>query len=511
MVMQESQSKKNKRIFKNTLFLYFRLLLVMLVAFYTSRVVLDKLGFIDYGIQNVVGGLASMFVFFRSSLSNVTQRYLNIALAEGNFENTKIVFCQHQTIYMLISLIVVVLAETIGLWFVYHKLVIPTERLSAAFWVFQITVVSLVVTLLSVVYDSVIIAHENMKIYAYVGIFEGFAKLGVAYLIGIAPIDRLVFYSFLLFIIALGIRVFYAFYCKKYSECQFHFLWDKRNLKDVFSMVSWNTVGTAVWAVNNQGMDILLNMFFGPAINAAKGVASHLSQAVNNFATNFFVSVRPQITKSYAAQDFDYLMKLFYGTSKYSFFLLWFLALPLMLNVDYVLNVWLKNVPDYAGVFVNLILAYSLVNVLDAPIWSIALAVGKLKKYICIGSGVFLMSFPISYIFLKFGYPPTSVLVVNVVVRFVYIWVVLLIIKQFVPLSIVEYLKKVVSPIAVLVCLSGIIMLKIGMMFESSLFDFVFCCCLCVVVNFVCIFFVGLNKVERQMFAGVVKKKIVKK
>lgn len=510
--MPEQEAKKSKRILKNTLFLYFRMLFVMLIAFYTSRVVLDKLGVVDYGIHSVVGGLTSMFIFFRSSLSNVTQRYLNIALGEENLDKAKKIFCQHQTLYMLMAAVIVILAETIGLWFLYNKLVIPAERMNAAFWTFQLTVVSLVVTLLSIVYDSVIIAHENMKIYSYVGIFEGVAKLGVAFLISVTPFDHLISYAILLFAIALSIRIFYSIYCvRKYSECKFTFSIDKNGIKETLSFISWNTLGTAVWAINNQGIDVLLNMFFGPVVNAAKAVAGHLNQTINNFATNFFVSVRPQITKSYAAKDFDYLMKLFYGTSKYSFYMLWFFCLPMMLCVDTVLGVWLKDVPENTGIFVNLILAYSLVNVLNNPIWSIALAVGKLKKYICIGSSVFLMSFPISYVFLKMGYPAESVFITNVCVRFVYIWVVILIIKSYVPISVSLYLKKVMLPIAMIVICSGTICLGVQYIFKDSLLDNILLGVVSVCVNVLLICFVGLNASERSALVKAFRKKVLKK
>ncbi|WP_297702039.1 hypothetical protein [uncultured Fibrobacter sp.] len=511
-MMAESESTKSKRILKNTLFLYFRMLFVMFIAFYTSRVVLDKLGVVDYGIHSVVGGLTSMFVFFRSSLSNVTQRYLNVALGKENADLALKTFCQHQTLYILIALVIVLLAETVGMWFLYNKLVIPAGRMTAAFWTFQLMVVSLVVTLLGVVYNSAIIAHENMKIYSYVGIYEGLAKLGIAFLISLSPVDRLIMYSVLLVLVAFSIQFFYYLYCKrKYAECKFHFLLNRNDVKETFSMIGWNSVGTAVWAINNQGIDILLNIFFGPVVNAAKAIASHLNHAINNYATNFFVSVRPQLTKSYAAQDYDYLMKLFYGTSKYSFFLLWFFCLPMMLCVDVVLSVWLKEVPENTGLFVNLILAYSLVNILNNPIWSIALAVGKLKRYICIGSSVFLMSFPISYVFLKLGFPAASVFITNICVRFVYIWVVLFIIKKYIPLSLVEYIKKVLFPIVGLVALSGGIGLIMHGLMSESVTHRVALGSLVMIINLLTICFIGLNAVERKALLVVFKKKVLKK
>lgn len=508
--MFESKTEKTKRLLKNTLFLYFRMLFVMGVSFFTSRIVLDKLGFVDYGIQNVVSGMAAMFIFFRSSLANASQRFLSVSLAKNDLNEAKNIFCQHQTIYIVASILVLIFSETIGLWFVLNKLIMPPERLNAAMWVYQFFVVSLVLTLLSIVYDAVLISHENMRIYSYVGIYEGILKLVVAFMLSIAPFDRLIFYGLLLMLVSLSIRIFYGFYCKKnYEECTFKIVYDKHSVKKTMNFVGWNFVGTAVWAINNQGLDILLNLFFGPVVNAAKAVSTQVCNAITNFTTNFFVSVQPQITKSYANSDFDYLMNLFYGASKYSFFLLWFLCLPVILHADFLLNVWLKDVPEYAPIFVKLILGYSLVNVLANPIWSVALASGKLKKYICIGSGVFLMSFPIAYVLLKNGMPPTSVLITNILVRFVYVWVVLIIIKAVIPLSFVVYCKNVFIPISVVAFSSSLLNYIINQqmpnheMFASVVFGVIN-----MVVTIICIFFVGLGKKERAGLLKIIKKRV---
>lgn len=284
----------------------------MFISFYTSRIVLDKLGFVDYGINNVVGGLTSLFIFFRTSLSNVTQRYLNVELGKGCLKGAKRIFCQHQTLYIIIAIFICLLLETLGLWFFYNKLIIPPERIVAAFWVYQFMVVSLVVTLLSVAYDSLIIAHENFKIYAYIGIFEGVSKLLIAFLIGVSPFDRLISYALMLFVLSLMVRFFYSFYCRKhYEECQFHFDFNTKTIKEAFGLIGWNTAGTAVYAINTQGLDILLNMYFGPVINAAKGISNQVSQAVMVFTNSFYTSVRPQLMKSYAAKNTDFMLNLF--------------------------------------------------------------------------------------------------------------------------------------------------------------------------------------------------------
>lgn len=499
----------NKRIVKNTAFLYIRMLLLMFIAFFTSRVVLDKLGIVDFGINNVVGGLASMFVFFRSSLSNVTQRYLNVELAKGDVEGAQNIFCQHQTLYMFMAIGVIILAETVGLWFVCNKLNIPPERYNAALWVYQFTIASLAVTLLSVVYESAIIAHEDMKIYSYVGIYEGIAKLAIAYIISVIPFDRLITYSFLLQAVSISVILYYMHYCsKRYKECHYHFVWDKNRIREAFSMISWNTIATAVWAINNQGIDILLNLFFGPAVNAARGVASQINNAINNFGNNFYVAVRPQLVKSYATHDFQYLYKLFFSSSKFAVFLLWFFCLPVMLCVDTILHLWLKEVPTHTDNFTVLILAYSMVNMLDGPIWSLALAVGKLKWYIIIGNSVFMMTFPLSYICLREGFPPESVFVVNFIVRIFYIITVFNVIRRYIPIPVSRYLSEVISPIILVLGMSGAISFSFSKILPDTLPFQALVCAICFLSTLLCVFTVGMKRKERAKFVGLIVKRL---
>lgn len=500
--MKNADSNKSKRIIKNTLFLYLRHLFIMFVSFFTARIVLDRLGVVDYGIQNVVGGLASMFAFFRSSLSNATQRFLSIALGHDSIEETKKTFKQHQSIYVVITLVLLVLLETAGLYIFYNKLIIPLERMTAAFWVYQFTVISLCITLLSVVYDAVLIAHENMKIYSYVGIFEALSKLAIALGIAFSPVDRLITYAFLLLVAAVLIRIFYTVYCKRmYSECSFSFLWNKKDVKNTFTFISWNFVGTAVWAINNNGIDILLNMFFGPVVNAAKGVANQVNFAVTNFSNGFLTSVQPQLTKSYASRDFEYLYSLFFKSTKYSFLLLWFFCYPIFFVVDEALHLWLTNVPTYASSFVCLILLYSLVNSFNQPVWILAQAVGKLKWYICIGSFVFLMIFPISYVLLKLGYSPNSVFIANVAVRAVYIVVVFMILRRYICIPIRDFLAEAIKPVLKVLTVAMLPLMIFCYVVKDAPYAHFLCACLAFVWNIFVIYVLGLSRVERSFVA----------
>ena len=503
-----TSTSNNRRLVSNTFFLTFRMLLLMFVSFFTARVILDKLGVVDYGIYHVVGGLTSLFVFFRSSLANVTQRYLNVELANNNIEGASKVFSRHQTLYLLISIGVVVLLETVGLWFLYNKLVIPEERLTAAFWVFQFMVFSLVVTLLSVVYDAEIIAHENFKIYAYVGLYEGIAKLGLALALTFFPYDRLITYSFLVLLVTLSIRVFYSFFCKRhYDESTFRLDYNVQSFRDAFSMIGWNTVGTAVYAINTQGMDILLNIFFGPIVNAAKGIATAVNHALLTFSTSFTTSTRPQLVKTYATGDEKALMNLFYRSSKFGFFIMWSICLPVMLCMDSLLSIWLKEVPEHASSFAQLVLCYSLVNVFSNPIWSLILAVGKLKKYVLIGSAVFLMSFPISYVFLRIGSPPEAVFIVNAVVRAVYIVVAFFILRSYIPISGTRFLKEVIQSILIVIIISGLLSFFIKGIIHHLQWNWIVVLGSCFLLTVAVVWCCGLKTYERQFFASMIKDK----
>ena len=302
---------RGQRLAKNTIFLYIRMLLVMGVTLYTSRVILAVLGVVDFGIFNVIAGMTLMFAFFQSSLSNVTQRFLNFEYGKGNITESRRIFNISALVYFYLSVATVVVAEIVGIWLIYSKLNIPPERLFAAMWTFQTVVVSLFFTLNGIVFTSVIIARENMRLYAFVGLFEACGRLLIAYLIGWAGVDKLILYSTLYALLSISLQVFYAFYCRRhYAECKYQYIWDKKLFMDMLKFAGWNGFGTAVYAINFQGINILLNIFFGPAINAAKAVASQVESAVNNFTTNFYTAVRPQIIKSYAAKDYGYFIKL---------------------------------------------------------------------------------------------------------------------------------------------------------------------------------------------------------
>ena len=440
-----SNSSNNKRIAKNTALLYVRMLLTMGVALYTSRVVLNALGVEDFGIYNVVGGIVVMFSFLNSAMSSATQRYLSFALGQKDYPELKKLFSITVNIHLLIAFVIVVLAETVGLWFLNTELNIPAERLVAANWVYQFSVFTFFVTVISVPYNAVIISHERMSVYAYVSLFEAFAKLGVVYLLQLTGFDKLAFYAVLLFMVSFVIRVFYGIYCKRnFEECTYHWVWDKAKYKELLSYASWNLFGNLAAVGFDQGINLLLNIFFGPLVNAAHGVANQVSSAVTSFVGNFQIALNPQIIKSYASGENKYMQQLIYQGCRFSFYLLLLMMLPVLLNIELLLRWWLTIVPAYSVVFTQLILINALVNSISGPLMTAAQASGKIKLYQSIVGGILLFNIPVSYVFLKLGYEPTVTLIVMIVISQIALLARLVILRKLIQFSFENYVKKVV-------------------------------------------------------------------
>lgn len=497
--------EKNKRIVKNTVMLYVRMIFVMLVTLYTSRVVLEALGIVDFGVYNVVGGLASSFVFFSSSLSNSTQRFLNFELGNGNIKKACEIFNISLLIYFVVAIIVFIAAEIIGIWLLDYKLVIPQERMNAACWVFQSVIVSLCITLIGSVFNSVLIARENMKIYAFIGIFEVMTKLLIVYVLLYFGCDKLKLYAILFLGVTISVQLLPAVICLyKYPECRFQYYWSTDLFKRMCIFVGWNSFGTAVWAINEQGLNVLLNIFFGPIVNAAKAIATQVNAAINNFSSNFFTAVRPQIVKSYASGDIRYFIQLIFNSSRFSFYLMWVFCLPILLRGGFMLSLWLKNVPDHTMEFVTWILIYSLINVLTNPFWIAIQAIGKLKCYILIGSLVYLMAFPISYIFFKSGYNPVVAFQVLAIVRFAYLFVTIYIVRNYVNFSMNKYVHSVLFPIIKIVASTSVVMYFVNILFAENFISFIIIILISIISTSLLILMVGLTKSERDF----VKRKI---
>ena len=502
------EQNTTKRIAKNTLMLYFRQILIMIVSLYTVRVVLNTLGAEDYGIYNVVAGVVTMFSFLSSSMATASQRYFSFALGQNDSEQLKKYFSMSFTIYCLIALIVLVLAETVGLWFVTQKLVIPVERQTAAFWIYQASVFSMICTILTVPFMASIIAHEDMNIYAYVSIIEVVLKLGIVFLLPLFAIDKLIFYGLLMAgVVFINTAIYRTICVKKYVECKFSFFWEKSLFKELVSYTGWNMFGSAVGVFKNQIVNIILNQFFNPVVNAARGIAAQVNSAVNSFAQNFSTAVKPQIIKNYASGEKEKMLQLMFRSCKATFLLMFVFALPLILEMPYVL----KNVPEYAVLFTILALVDALIDTISYPLMAAAQATGKIKLYQAVVGGVLLLNAPIAFVVLTFGAAPYSVFIVSISITFIAFIVRLFILKRLIDFSFWQFIGKVFLPVVFCALISFVIPYLVRNMMNSGFIRL----CVTVVVSVICValsgYFVALSKNEKQWIVGIVKSKLGKK
>ena len=497
---------QNSQIAKNTLFLYIRMVLIMGVSLYTSRVILAALGESDFGIYSVVGGLALMFAFFSSSLSNATQRFLNIAQGKNDREEANRVFALSQTAFFLLSLCVLLFAEVIGLWFIYNKLVIPIERLDAALWVFHATVISLFFTINGIVFNSVLVARENFQVYAYVGVFEAFAKLAIAVVLSFTDVDRLKLYASLYVAMTVLVQIVYAGYCvRKYEECRIRRYWNRKLFVELSSFIGWNTLGTAVWTLNAQGIEILINIFFGLSVNAARAISSQVESGLGQVNLGFITAVKPQVVKTYAVQQYTEFKQLLFDSTRHSFILMWFMGLLVIQNRYFILNLWLVNPPQGAADFVLWAVIALLINAFTLPIWNAIQAIGKLGRYSIVSNGIYLLVFPISFIAFYLKAPAVAFLQITSIIRVVQILGGLLVLKKYLYFSLGEYMKLVLIPIFQISLFSiGACLLVRNVFFEPWLlmsFD--------LIVLALVVATVGLSKEERIFLLS--KLKIVKR
>ena len=443
--MSQDATVNNKRIAKNTLLLYVRMLFIMGVQLFTSRVVLNTLGVVDYGIYNVVGGVVSMFAFLKGAMVTSTQRYLTFELGRGNFQRLRVVFSTSVQIHLIISLVIVLLGETVGLWFFYEKMVIPPERFTAAMWVYQLSILAMVVQVMSVPYNSAIVAHEQMGIFAAISVVEVVLRLAVVYLLVIGGFDKLIFYAILIALVQLVIRFLYTQYCsRKYKESRLIRTFDKSLVKEMGKFMGWNIWGHLAATLFGTGLNLLLNVFFGPVVNAARAVAVQVETAIANFSTNFLMAVNPQITKLYAQDNLPEMHRLIFRASKFTFFLLFTLSLPVMIETEPILTVWLKIVPDYTVIFLRLLLCIVMIDAVAKPLMTAAAATGNVKLYQSLIGGILLSIAPIAYVVLKLGGSPESVYIVHLVICCIAFVTRLMIIRPMIRLSLRRYFTQVI-------------------------------------------------------------------
>ncbi len=459
MPIENTKAENTRRIAKNTLLLYGRMLFGMVVSLYTSRVVLNTLGVEDYGIYNVVGGFVAMFSLISSSLSSSVSRFITFELGKGNPEKLKRVFSTSLLIHLTLIAVIVIVAETVGVWFVNNKMTIPEDRMYAANWVFQASIVSFCIRLLSVTYNATIIAHERMNAYAYIGVLDILLKLAIVLFIAYSSLrfDRLIVYALLLVVVGIVIQLIYISYSRKhFNESHVNLCFYKDCWKEMGAFAGWNFIGCTAGILKDQGVNILLNLFIGPVVNAARGISVSVNSAVSGFAGNFMSAINPQITKSYASGDRSYMMSLVERGSKFSFYILLLLSLPIILETEFILTLWLKQYPNHAVNFVRLVLILSMVDILSNTLITLQLATGKIRNYQIAVGGVLLMNFPISYICLKVGLPPESTYVVAILVAILCLLLRLIFLKRIAGLDIRQYLKNVCFNVIVVAVVSSI-------------------------------------------------------
>lgn len=498
--MSNHTSDNNKRIAKNTLFLYFRMMFIILVSLYTSRVILKTLGVEDYGIYNVVGGFVSMFGFLNTAMSATTQRYITYSLGTENTAQLNKVFSNCVMTHILIALIVLLFAESVGLWFLFNKMIIPECRMTAAFVVFQCSVVSTVVLILSVPYNADIIAHEKMSAFAYISIVEVTLKLLIVFLLKFSGIDKLIFYGILLLIVQCSIRLIYGSYCKRhFEETKFRIIWDFSLFKEMLSFAGWNLWGGVSNIMYTHGVNLLLNLFFGPTVNAARGIAIQVQNAISQFANSFQMAINPQITKSYAQRDYAYMHKLVFRSSKFTFILLFILSLPIFTETEAILKLWLGVVPNWTVVFLRLMLCIVIVDSVANPFMVSVAATGNVKLYQSIIGGTMLLIVPTSYIFLKLGCAPNIVFITHLFFAVLTFILRLFIVKRLIHFSIIDYCKVCIFKIIAIVVPSffsvWILTKCLNESFESQLFVVVLSVVIGVIFSFIC----GLTINERQI------------
>ncbi len=506
--MSNQTSDNNKRIAKNTIALYIRTLITLAVGLFTSRVVLNVLGVDNFGIYNVVGGVVGMFNIVTTSLSQSISRYLTFELGRNNKERLRVIFCTSVNIQILMSLVIVILAEAIGVWFLNNKMNIPLERLYAANWVFQFSILAFIVNLISVPYNAALIAHEKMKAFAYVSILEALMKLIIAYLLYVSFMDKLITYAFLLLMVSVIIRIVYGQYCKRnFEECKYSFIFNKKLFSDMSKFAGWNFLASTAYIFNTQGINIISNMFFGVAINAARGIATQVDGITRNFVCNFTTAIRPQIVKSYSVGNTKYMNRLVCSGAKYSYFLMLFFALPFMFEAETILQVWLKLVPDHSPTFIRLTMIVSLVWLLGDTMYTSIMAIGKLKKYMIYETCITCLVFPVSYFAFYFNMSPDSAYIIY---AFAYILLLLLrlwYLKRVEHFPIGFFLKAVIYPVVLSSLVACIAPLTYKCFFyDGSIVSFIISICVCVCSFIISVFFVGLSYEERALIISKIRK-----
>ncbi len=506
------ERSNNKTIAKNTLFLYFRMMLTMVIALYTSRVILKVLGVDDFGIYQAVGGVVGMLTFLNAALAVGTSRFLTFELGTGDFDKLKRTFSTVLTAHIILAIIIVVISETVGLWFVYNKLMIPPDRLDAAVIAYHLSVLTVVAQLMLVPYNASIISHERMSIYAYASIVDAVLSLIIVYLLTIGDMDKLVLYAALFLCVKAGMTVFYALYCvRRFVETRSKLIMDKQILREVLSYSGWNLLANGAIALNNQGALILLNMFFSPGVVTGRAIANQVNMAAFNFITNFRTATNPQIVKRYAANDFLGSKELLLSSTKYSYYLMLMLALPIVLTAEPLLELWLGQIPPYSVVFLQLAIVTSLFQVFDTSFYTALYAKGQIRENAIISPMVGFISFPVMYVLFKLGFSPESMAWVSMVGG----TLLGLLIKPLLIIKIVDYTWSEIISVFVpcfkvtLASLPIPVIVYYSLQNCSVMLYFLFLVIISIISVLSSSWFIGINGTTRKQLKDIIYSKIV--
>lgn len=508
--MNNSTQDNSKRIAKNTLYLFFRMFLVLAVGLYTSRVVLETLGVEDYGLYNVVGSIVVFFGFLQQALNNATYRYLAYGIGVGDKEVLRNTFSMAINAHLILVGIILLLSETLGLWFLYNKLVIPVERMDAAIFAYQMSILCCCVNIIKTPYNSSIIAHEKMNFYAYTSIIEVVLKLLIVYLLVIGDFDKLKLYSFLILVVTLFMLLWYYLQCKKlFPECHYQKHWDGSLISNMVKYSGLSIIVNLVDVSVNQSIVFFFNIFFGLVANAALGIANQVNSQLTNFLNSFTQSYGPQIIKSYASGDKKYFMNLMFSSSKFSFFLLLLVSVPVLLNIDFILKLWLNNPPENASTFFMVVIWYSLVDAYSAPLWTGVHATGNIKGHQILMASIKILNIPLAYILLKFGSPAWTALLLKVVLNIICSVVRPCYVRKLYGLPLAKYFKEVLGVIYLTTAIMLPLPFYLANCMENGWNKLCITSMLFVAIAMPVIYIIGFNAKEKKMIRDVVQNKII--
>lgn len=501
----------NRRIMKNSAILYIRMLFLLVVGLYTGRLVLQLLGVEDYGIYNIAGGVITVVYNVTSSMTITSLRFIQVELGNGNEESQKKIFGNILFIHGLLGILIIVIGETVGLWFLLEKVVVPEERSVAAFWVYQFSVVSAAITIYNTPYNSLIISHERISTFAYIGVFDTTLKLIIIYIVSQSSYDKLIFYAFLLLCSQLLDRAIFYFYCKRnFAESICHISFDKKRAKEMISFAGWQSLNDFAYMMNTQGLNIILNLFFGPIINAARGVAVLVEGQVYSFYSSFQGAFIPQTVKLYSSGDMQSAKSLFVRNSKFSYFVLLIIALPVITEIDIFLNLWLVEVPVYSVSFIIMILLTQFVAVLQQPLYTIASANGHIQSYMIAGATILILVLPISYIFMMVHQNPLIPFVVLLVFQTFSLMIRIKITLPMIDTSIMEYLHDVLLPVLLVTAVSLVVPICLKSIVLPQLLSFLIVCSSAVVMVAASAYYLGCSPNERAFISNTTRQLINK-